>query len=137
MITHFHRRNQTAPETIAEYLAALRQAALHCNFDAFLDEALRDRLVGGLRTEAIQKRLLSETDLTLASSHAYTAIGANLKLIKGDFVKVYSNNDIACAEFVRDIRLGRIMFDSIDTTNSILHSVCCDWYDCIPNFTYL
>ncbi len=50
----------------------------------------------------------------------------NLKLIKGDFVKVYSNNDIACAEFVRDIRLGRIMFDSIDTTNSILHSVCCD-----------
>ena len=61
-----------------------------------------------------------------ASSHAYTAIGANLKLIKGDFVKVYSNDDIACAEFVRDIRLGRIMFDSIDTTNSILHSVCCD-----------
>ncbi len=55
-----------------------------------------------------------------ASSHAYTAIGANLKLIKGDFVKVYSNDDIACAEFVRDIRLGRIMFDSIDTTNSIL-----------------
>ncbi len=33
-------------------------------------------------------------------------------------MKVYSNDDIACAEFVRDIRLGRIMFDSIDTTNS-------------------
>ena len=65
---HFHRRNQTANETIAEYLAALRQAALHCKFAAFLDEALRDRFVGGLRTEAMQKRLLSETDLTLTNA---------------------------------------------------------------------
>ncbi len=65
---HFHRRNQTATETIAEYLAALRQAALHCSFDAFLEEALRDRLVGGLRTEAVQKRLLSEADLTLTNA---------------------------------------------------------------------
>ncbi len=65
---HFHRRNQTAPETIAEYLAALRQAALHCSFDAFLEEALRDRLVGGLRTEAVQKRIQSEADLTSANA---------------------------------------------------------------------
>ena len=62
---HFHRRNQTPNELIVEYLAALRQAALHCKFGAFLDEALRDRFVGGLRVEAIQKRLLSEADLTL------------------------------------------------------------------------
>ncbi len=84
---HFHRRNQTASETIAEYLAALRQAALHCNFDAFLDEALRDRLVGGLRTEAIQKRLLSETDLTLANAakiaQGMEAADRNTRSLKG------------------------------------------------------
>ena len=62
---HFHRRNQSANETIAEYIAALRQAALYCQYDAFLDQALRDRFVGGLRTEAMQKRLL---DLTLTNA---------------------------------------------------------------------
>ncbi len=79
---HFHRRNQTASETIAEYLAALRQAALHCNFDA-----LRDRLVGGLRTEAIQKRLLSETDLTLTNTakiaQGMEAADRNTRSLKG------------------------------------------------------
>ena len=62
---HFRRRSQTANETIAEYVAALRRAALYCDFGAFLEDALRDRLVGGLRNEAMQKRLLSEKNLTL------------------------------------------------------------------------
>ena len=62
---HFYRRTQGAEETVAEFLAELRRLATHCKFGAFLDEALRDRLVCGLRSEATQKRLLSEADLTL------------------------------------------------------------------------
>lgn len=39
--------------------------ATHCQFEAALNDTLRDRLVVGLRQESIQKRLLSETDLNL------------------------------------------------------------------------
>ncbi len=62
---HFHRRNQTTGESVAEFLAVLRHLATHCQFRGYVEEALRDRLVCGLRNESIQKKLLSEVDLTL------------------------------------------------------------------------
>ncbi len=55
---HFHRRNQQSGETIADYIATLRKLALHCEFEEYLDQALQDRLVCGLLSEHIQKRLL-------------------------------------------------------------------------------
>ena len=36
----------------------------HCQFKDHLDEALRDRLVCGLRSEASQKKLVTESELT-------------------------------------------------------------------------
>ena len=65
---YFHKRNQTVNESIADYLAALRQLTTHCAFANFLDDALRDHLVCGLRSLAIQKRLLSEKELMLATA---------------------------------------------------------------------
>ena len=62
---HFHRRSQTVGESIAEYLAELRRLSTHCSFGDYLEEALRDRLVCGIHSESIQKRLLAEVDLTL------------------------------------------------------------------------
>ena len=44
-------------------MAELRKLATHCNFGGNLNEALRDRLVCGLRNMQIQKRLLSEAKL--------------------------------------------------------------------------
>ena len=38
-------------------MAELRKLATHCQFGEFLDEALRDHLVSGLRAPSIQKRL--------------------------------------------------------------------------------
>ena len=46
----------------------LRRLASHCEFGQFLDEALWDRLVCGIRNDTTQKRLLSEADLTLAKA---------------------------------------------------------------------
>ena len=62
---HFQKRDQVPDESLAEYDAALRKLATHCNFGAYLTEALRDRFVAGLRSEAMQRRLLAETELTL------------------------------------------------------------------------
>lgn len=60
----FYKRVQGPDETISSYMAALRRLSEHCEFGRFLDDALRDRLVCGLRSSPIQKRLLSEADLT-------------------------------------------------------------------------
>ena len=64
----FHRRNQAANESVAEYEAELRQLATHCAFGNYLGEAIRDRIVCGLRSESIQKHLLAETELTLSKT---------------------------------------------------------------------
>ena len=45
------------------YVAELRKLATHFNFGGNLNEALRDKLVFGLRNMQIQKRLLSEAKL--------------------------------------------------------------------------
>ena len=49
-----------------DFLADLRRLAITCEFGNFLDEALQDRFVCGLKAEGIQKRLLTEPDLTIA-----------------------------------------------------------------------
>ena len=46
------------------YVVALKHLTGRCEFSTFFDEALRNKLVCGLRNEAIQKRLLSEKKLT-------------------------------------------------------------------------
>ena len=46
----------------------LRRLATHCEFGDYLDQALRDRLVCGIRSENIQKHLLIEADLTLTQA---------------------------------------------------------------------
>ena len=62
---HFHRRSQANGESIAEYLAELRRLSTHCAFGDYLEQALRDRLVYGICSESIQKKLLAEAELTL------------------------------------------------------------------------
>ena len=66
---HFYRRNQAVGELLAQYIAELRRLATHCAFGEQLNDALRDRLVCGLRSESIQKRLLTEDNLTFAKAY--------------------------------------------------------------------
>ena len=65
---HFYQRNQSAGETIGDYLASLRRLASTCKFGTFLEDALRDRLVCGMLNECIQKVLLTKADLTLTKA---------------------------------------------------------------------
>ena len=65
---HFHKRNQKPGESVADYVAELRQLATHCSFEGYLNEALRDRIVCGLRSEAAQKLLLAKGDIDLVRS---------------------------------------------------------------------
>ena len=51
----FHKRNQKDGETVALYLAELKRLGERCKFGEFLEDALHDRLVCGLRSKAIQR----------------------------------------------------------------------------------
>jgi len=65
---------------------------------------------------------LIQTVYQWASNRTFTAPGFN-NLCKKNFVKVYTVDDHICAEFIRDIQLGRLTFDSADILNTVLYSV--------------
>ena len=48
---------------MAQYLAELRRLTEYCEFGGYLNKALRDRLVCGLKSKSIQKKLLTEVEL--------------------------------------------------------------------------
>ena len=60
----FYNRMRAQGESIANYVAALRQIAKYCEYGDTLNMLLRDRLVCGVNHQAIQKRLLAEKSLT-------------------------------------------------------------------------
>lgn len=61
----FYKIVQKEGETANEYMAELRRLSQNCNFGPFLDQALRDKFVCGLRSVQVQQRLLTMKKLTL------------------------------------------------------------------------
>ena len=61
---HFHKQDQAASEIICNFVVALTKPAIHCQFGDTLQEKLHDCFVCILSYEAIQRCLLSESDLT-------------------------------------------------------------------------
>ena len=64
----FYSRKQNAGESIAEYIAELKRLSTHCEFEGFLEQALRDRLVCGMKNDNIRKHLLTKRELTFAKA---------------------------------------------------------------------
>lgn len=67
----FNTCSRKQGKTVAAYVAALRELAEHCSYEASLPEMLRDRLVCGINHEAIQRKLLSVKDLTFQSAYDF------------------------------------------------------------------
>ncbi|XP_060070306.1 uncharacterized protein LOC132550276 [Ylistrum balloti] len=64
----FYQRNQHSNETVCQYVAGLRRLSEHCEFGAFLDDALRDRFVSCLSSIPTQRKLLTEATLTMTKA---------------------------------------------------------------------
>ena len=64
----FHKAEQEESESVRQYLAKLQKFAETCEFGAYRGEAIRDRFVCGLHSQAIQRKLLAEATLTLQTA---------------------------------------------------------------------
>ena len=56
----FWKRDQQSGEPMKDYIAEIRRLALPCKFGNALNDLLRDKLIFGIRSSGIQKRLLME-----------------------------------------------------------------------------
>ncbi|KRZ71620.1 Transposon Tf2-11 polyprotein [Trichinella papuae] len=96
----FHKRSQRLNESITEYVAALRNLSENCNFGNTLGDMLRDRFVGGIRDEAIQRRLLAEPKLTFDLAQKI-AIAAETAHKNTEEIRT-PNNEFASIQQVRN-----------------------------------
>lgn len=61
----FFTRSQQQHETVEQYVFDLNKLAASCEFKDLKESLVKDRLICGLRDEALRERLLREYDLTL------------------------------------------------------------------------
>ena len=71
-------------------MAALRKLAEFCNYRESLDEMLRDRFVCGIAHSAVQKRLLTETDLSFTKA---VTVAQAIKLAEKGSQQIQSSGD--------------------------------------------
>lgn len=70
----FSSRSQHDGETLSDYAVELQAIAEHCEFGVFLDTALRDRFVAGIRNTKIKQVLLSLDSKTKFEKTVATAV---------------------------------------------------------------
>ena len=61
----FNRRNQLEGESAEQYITVLFGLAENCDYGQFKSQMIRDRLVVGIRDNALSERLQMNADLTL------------------------------------------------------------------------
>ena len=101
----FNSRFRKEGESVATYVAELRQLTEHCNFGGVLEDMLRDRLVCGINDDRIQRRLLSETTLNFKKAYEM-AVGME-----------------TAAKNARDIQQGSMTLEERQTPSGQQHNV--------------
>lgn len=67
----FFTRNQSANETIDQYVTDLRNKASRCEFGDLCDSLIKDRLICGITDGTVRERLLRDSALTLTKAIDY------------------------------------------------------------------
>ena len=61
----FNRRSQLPDEPAEQFIASVYNLAADCNFSDLKDQLIRDRIVVGIRNQALSEQLQSDPELTL------------------------------------------------------------------------
>lgn len=69
----FNVRVQQPDESLEDFVLSVKLQAEFCHFENFMEMAVRDRIVAGVRDKALQQRLLNEEKLTLACAEKLIA----------------------------------------------------------------
>lgn len=64
----FFTRSQGGSETIDAFVTDLKNKAKNCEFSTLNDSLIRDRIVGGIKSDQLRARLLREADLPVAKA---------------------------------------------------------------------
>lgn len=103
----FYNRSQGIAESSENFVLAVKLLAENCNFREFKDEAVRDKLILGLRDKVLQQKLLMEDDVALDAVEK-TIISTELA---GKRVKdIIEQNDSEVLSIKH--RLGRKKYDT-------------------------
>ena len=87
----FHKCNQGAGESVADFITRIKRLSEFCNFGQVLSITLRDRFVCGLNNESVQKRLLQEKDLTFERA---TSLALAMEMAQRDAQELQEKPDV-------------------------------------------
>ena len=65
----FFQESQKSGQSVKDYAVELRRIASKCNFDTFLEQALRDRFVFGLLDDGLRTHLLKQKKITFKGAY--------------------------------------------------------------------
>ena len=88
----FHSRMRKEGESVALFVAGLRNLSEHCNFGESLEDMLRDRLVCGINNNQIQKRFLAETVLNFQKAVEFALAMESASRSVGDLHMTKTNH---------------------------------------------
>lgn len=89
----FFKRSQNEFEKVADFAVELQALSKHCVFGQFLDAALRDKFIAGLRNPKIQAELMTSADDTKFDEAVTKA--KNLEQIEEDQQKMKAKQEYA------------------------------------------
>ena len=102
----FNQRNQKEGERIDNFVSELKRLSLTCEFGALRDSLIRDRIVGGVLSDALRGELLKKADLTLQTAHDYCRTFEASELQKFKF-STHANSGTEHSVGIQSVQKGK------------------------------
>ena len=90
----FNKCTREPGESMAEYVAALRQLAEHCDYGDSFNDMLRDKLVCSVNHEAIQQKLMVQNPAELTFSKAME-LAQHIEIAEKDASRVTATGNVS------------------------------------------
>ena len=120
----FWQRQQAVGELFDKWLTELRLIANNCDFGAFKDRLLRDKILFGTNDETARQRMLEEEDLTLEKA---INICRSIEVTKARMQ--YMSNEKINSSLVQEIKKDR--YPSFSASNTSVSNKPCRFCDLV------